>query len=430
MDRKRIREYRIMAGPLNGNYGAVYIGRNPGLDRTNAIKLLHPHMRPKLIRDEAQKQMQVRSPYVVQIVDLWERPPAILMEYCPIGLGEHLVDRFRQTKGLLPFPEASELLLGILQGLNDAHKAGIVHGDIKPANIRFGEDTLPKLGDFGAARRLRESGPAIPGSTNWMAPELLLGERATKASDYFSFGILAYLVLSGRHPFYTDDPSCLTSEEDNIGSTTFKPKPLSSIRQDIPRVADLVMALLSRDPQERESAETSLKAALAAPPEPELEIAPPARPAEPISPEAPPPTPEELLELESQYDLARQLFFVHFRPMDAENALNVFLSNFRWERFQGLRVPKLADAWSLRAFINNSAGLFARAIEAATNGLKVDTDHINALHARGYAYIQTGEYEKAKEDLESAMKLSQEPGKREQIGKLLKTLRIRQPEPV
>lgn len=420
MGQLRIREYEIVDGPFSGTYGQVFIGRHMTMGWTRAIKRLHLHVKAETIREEAQKQKDVRSPYVVQILEFFEDPPAIVMEYCPLGLDKFLKDRLGQTSRKIPYEEAREILHEVLQGLNDAHKSDVVHGDIKPANVRFGEDRLAKLGDFGAARRLRQETPSLRGSTNWMAPEVLDGSEATRDSDYFSFGVLAYLVLTGRHPFFADDPSCLTSEEDNIRSLTFKVRDLSELRTDVPpKVAELVMELLSRDARVREKAEQALKAALSEQFEPEE--------APPLSaPQLRQPKPEEISQIKNAYNTAREFFFVFFRPKDAVEVLDGFLRDFRWERFEGQRVAALADCWSLRSFINNSAAFFDDAVEAATNGLRIDNNHVNSLHARGYAYIQLGKYPEASRDLEKALDLAVEPRKRDQIVRLLETLKVRQ----
>jgi tetratricopeptide (TPR) repeat protein len=107
------------------------------------------------------------------------------------------------------------------------------------------------------------------------------------------------------------------------------------------------------------------------------------------------------------------------------NIIDSFLKDFDWERFKGLHVSILADCWSLRAYISNSGGYFKDAVEAATNGLKVDEKHVNSLHARGYAYIQLGKYNDAKKDLELALEVAADPVKRKQLSKLFNTLRAR-----
>lgn len=416
----RIREYQIVEGPFTGTYGEVLIGEHGTLKTRRAIKRLHPHVLRDVIIEEALKQQVVKSPFVIQIYDFFmDERPAIVMEYCPLGLEEHLRDRFAQTDNKIPYDESRELLHNILQGLNDAHTAGLIHGDIKPTNVRFGEhDHLPKLGDFGAARRLRETeaAPVLRGSTNWTAPEVLEGAETTKDSDYFSFGILAYLVLSGCHPFFANDPSCLTSEEDNIRSSTFRPAPLSSLRLDIPeQVAELVMELLSKD-QPRAEAARALKVALSQPMEETaqrtMEI--------PLPPGLP--TEDEMARLESAYQRAREMFFVRYRPKQAVEFLEDFLKHFEWERFEGKEVARLADAWSLKAYINNSGGYFQDAVQAAENGLTVQPGHVNSLHARAYAFIQLEEYAAAENDLLTALELAEDPRKRTQVRQLLSTL--------
>lgn len=427
---ERIREYDVVKGPFSGSYGTVSVVKHSTLGTKRAMKRLHSHVKPEIIREEALKQQQVRSPYVVQVYDFFDDPPAILMEYCPFGLDEYLREKFRGPTPRISYEEARTILQNVLQGLNDAHKAGVIHGDIKPANVRFGvgdtEEELgdPKLTDFGAAIRLREEGPIIRGSTNWMAPELIRDGKATTASDYFSFGVLAYLVLTGRHPFYAGDPSCLSSEEENIVSATFRPDPLSSLRTDVPSaVAGLIMELLARDSDARIRAEQDLKAALSLP----VGVDQPPPPTPPVPPVSTLPrlTEQEAVQLETEYQNARQWFFVHFRPISAIETLKEVLAEMQWERFRNARITRLADCWSLCAFIHNSGGFFEDAVAAATNGLDIDPDHVSSLHSRGYAYIQLGSYSQAQQDLKEAFDLASVPTKRRQISGLLNTLKAR-----
>lgn len=438
----QIREYEIIEGPAVGTFGKTFIGRHRFLQKVWALKQLHSFVRPEVIKHEADTLKEVRSPYVVQIHDFFidRKKPTIVMEYCPRGLDSYLKERFEQTSGKIPYNEARQLLYAVLQGLNDAHKAGIIHGDIKPANVRFGEDKTPKLGDFGAARYCKskdvdvekhdetesddiedipEAAVSLRGSTNWMAPELLRGECASEESDYFSFGVLAYLVLSGRHPFFANDPSCLTSEEDKIISQTFSPIHLRDLREDVPaRVADLILELMS-EPSARKTAELSLKAALSE--QIEDTVTPPGERIAQIGG----PTEDDINQIRNAYQRAKHSFFVLFRPKEAVDELTSFLQEFKWERFKGRHFSELADAWSLRAYINNSGGLFQEAINACENALTVDSKHVNSLHACGYAYLQMGRYDEAERDLSSALELADSSAKRAQIRRLLDTIRLR-----
>jgi tetratricopeptide (TPR) repeat protein len=177
------------------------------------------------------------------------------------------------------------------------------------------------------------------------------------------------------------------------------------------------MELMSRDSEARLRAELGLKAALSRPSEPEAP-APPSSAIDELSS-------SELEALDVAYERARFAFFIEYRPLDALTIIDSAMRDVRWERFVSRRVPRIADCWSLRAFIKNSSARFAEAVEAATNGLKVDIDHVNSLHARGYAYIQIGQYAEALDDLKRGLELATTPAKRRQISGLLDTLRVR-----
>lgn len=119
-------------------------------------------------------------------------------------------------------------------------------------------------------------------------------------------------------------------------------------------------------------------------------------------------------------------FFVNYDPITAVDLLDSLMERIQWQQFKATKVEAVPDCWSLRAFINNSAGFYFQAIDSATNGLEVFADHMNSLFARGYAYAQIGEYYSAVTDLERALKLAKDmPRKEEQIQRLLDSVKRR-----
>jgi len=432
----RIRGWKKYKGPFMGNYSTVWIVQNRILPKNKmAMKVPHPFLNPDLIIDEARKQHDVNSLYVVRIYELRpaKKPRCILMEYCPDSLDKYLKRKLQQmrSQGIRHLPydaELASILWGVIQAINDAHSCDVIHGDLKPGNILLDSGLTPKVSDFGAARSLRKNYSFVRGSTNWMAPEVLEGRDTTKESDYFSFGIIAYLLISGQHPFFCDDKSCLHSEEDNIRDRTFNIQPLEDLRSDIPPdIATQVMNLLFRgrgSEKKRTQAFLNLKVllskdALLEPPEMIERIAP-----EPelvsITPQ-----PEELDQISQAYEDARKEFFVIWNPTRALRILDEFLKRLNWERFIGSGSVALADCWSLKAYINNSLGFYNDSIKDASNGLKVKSDHVNSLHSRGYAFIQRGEDKNAKDDLEKALKNTEDERKKAQITQLIEAVKRR-----
>ena len=133
----------------------------------------------------------------------------MVLELLPGGT---LEDRVRDGQPL-PDDETARIAAGIAAGLAHAHALGIVHRDLKPANILFDAEDRPRIADFGIARRseggtITEEG-TILGTAATLAPEQAQGERATPASDVYAFGVILFLMLTGRLPFEADDPLAL-----------------------------------------------------------------------------------------------------------------------------------------------------------------------------------------------------------------------------
>ena len=193
--------------------GTVWRAHDQQLDRDVALKILEPSLAgdPVLARRfdrEARALAAVASPHVVAIHDVVARPgadPFIVMEFCPDG---SLGDRLDQA-GRLPVDEALPLLADAADGLEALHARGILHRDVTPRNVLLAEGRA-KLGDLGVARegtpgeRLPRPDLTAPGTTvgtlAYLAPELLEGVPASRASDVYGLGAVAYRTLTGALP--------------------------------------------------------------------------------------------------------------------------------------------------------------------------------------------------------------------------------------
>ena len=163
--------------------GIVYKARHIGLNRSVALKMLlgETHTdaaRLARFRVEAEAVAKLRHPNIVQVFDVGESAgrPFLALELLEGGT---LADRLAYT--MLPISAAAELMLTLAGALEAAHKAEIVHRDLKPSNVLYSADGVPKLADFGLARRLEvEDGPTLTGqvmgSPSYMAPEQARGD--------------------------------------------------------------------------------------------------------------------------------------------------------------------------------------------------------------------------------------------------------------
>jgi tetratricopeptide (TPR) repeat protein len=193
-----------------GGMGVVFLARQVGLNRPVAIKMIRGgrQARPEhfaRFRIEAEAVARLRHPHIIQIHDIGEVEglPYVSLELLE---GGSLDDRLGGTPR--SGREAAELLSSLAEALQVAHDAGIVHRDIKPSNVLFTRDGVPKITDFGLAKRLEsdskqtETG-AIMGSPSYMAPEQAQGHARDvgPAADLYALGAILYEMLTGRPPF-------------------------------------------------------------------------------------------------------------------------------------------------------------------------------------------------------------------------------------
>jgi serine/threonine protein kinase len=205
-----IGHYRIEAELGGGSFGTVYRARDLTLERTVALKVIRPGgpLAPEALLAEARAAAALAHPNVcvIHAVDSSLGPPMIVMEYVD---GEPLSRRLRPVR--LPSQEATSFGRQIALGMATAHAHGVVHGDLKPANVLITPAGTAKIVDFGMARRdvgaragdqtalwNPTSSGGISGTPAYMAPEQARGQPPTQASDVFSLGLILYEMATGR----------------------------------------------------------------------------------------------------------------------------------------------------------------------------------------------------------------------------------------
>jgi len=239
-----------------GGMGEIYVAHDRTLDRTVAVKLLGE----QFARDESVRRRFTREahaaarlsghPHIVTIFDIGETAerPFIVMEH--LG-GGTLAARGRG--GPIPHEDAIRWLGEAADALDEAHRHGIVHRDVKPANLLFDDRDSLKVADFGIARVVDEttSGMTVAGTVlgtaGYLSPEQALGEPASAASDIYSLGVVAYELLTGGRPFAGG------SATEEAAAHLHQPVPPASQRGvGLSREVDRVLErALAKDPGER-----------------------------------------------------------------------------------------------------------------------------------------------------------------------------------
>ncbi len=210
----RIGRYEIQAELGHGGFGQVFRAYDPTVGRLVAIKTLTASSDPDLLRrfrNEAAAAGRLRHNNIVIIYDFGEHEdaPYLVMELLD---GEDL-DRLIDSGRPLSLLQKLDIIAQSASGLHHAHSKGIVHRDVKPANIMLQRDSVVKIVDFGIAlltqltsARITSKGSLI-GTFPYMAPEQFAGHSSDALTDIFSFGVTCYKLLCGTHPFQAEEIS-------------------------------------------------------------------------------------------------------------------------------------------------------------------------------------------------------------------------------
>jgi len=226
-------------------------GFDPLIGRTVAIKLLAPQVRgeaQQLFLQEARVVGQLSHPSIITLHDMGieasSQTPYLVMEY----LEGQALDQIL-AKGPLPLPKACAWAAEMSTALGVAHRKGIIHGDVKPANILTTAEGRVKLTDFGMARLASRDSMDSPllGTPAYWCPEQIIGKPQDARSDLFSLGVVLYEMVTGRRPFDGDSLQAICGK---ILSTT--PLPPSQFNPSLPTELDEVLAAcLAKDPAAR-----------------------------------------------------------------------------------------------------------------------------------------------------------------------------------
>jgi TolB-like protein/tRNA A-37 threonylcarbamoyl transferase component Bud32/tetratricopeptide (TPR) repeat protein len=275
--------YTITKELLAGGMARVFVARDEGLGREIVVKVLPPELTFAFSAARFAREIKLaaalQEPHILPVLTSGQTAGGYPYYTMPFVRGQSLRDRIR--KGPVPFDQSMSILRDVASALAYAHKQGIVHRDIKPENILLSEGTAV-VTDFGIAKAVQAARKeALPreaggrgeaaaqitqpgdnvGTPMYMAPEQAAGDPGTdQRADIYAWGIVAYELITGRHPFgehISSPQSLLTAQMSDT------PKPLTSTGGRVPRwISDLVMTCLAKQKSMRPASGVELMAML------------------------------------------------------------------------------------------------------------------------------------------------------------------------
>lgn len=268
--------YRLVEWAGEGSMGVVYRAHDETLDRQVAIKFLPPgHVAGSEASDrflrEARAVARLSHPNIMTLFDVDQENGwfYLVLEYIP---GHDLHAILTQKQAPLPLNEALPIIRETLAALGFAHSQGIIHRDLKPENIMLTPDGRVKVTDFGLAQvqnevRVTPAG-ALLGTVLYLAPELIIGQKATAVSDLYAIGGILYELLTGQPPFPGEQPTAILIQ--TLNEPVIPP---SQLNPTIPvAVETIILKLLAKEPEARFQSADEVLAALPQPIDPMVPV--------------------------------------------------------------------------------------------------------------------------------------------------------------
>lgn len=261
----QVGRYEILEIIGQGASGQVARAHDPLINRIVAVKLLPPEFARGMAREEFIREArvvgQLSHPGIITLHDMGieesSATPYLVMEYIEGQPLEKLI-----AKGNIPYPRACAWAGDVASALAAAHRKGVIHGDVKPANILISDEgrVKVKLTDFGIARLQNRDAHGAPllGTPAYWCPEQIFGKPQNARSDIFSLGIVLYEMLTGQRPFEGQSLQAICGQI--ISATPLAP---SHANPSIPTALDAIMArCLAKDPLRRYASGDELAAEL------------------------------------------------------------------------------------------------------------------------------------------------------------------------
>lgn len=268
--REILGQYRVLSKLGRGGMGTVFLAQQMGMNRQVAVKVLHPEVSrdpdaARRFQIEAQAAARLASPNIVSVFNFGQLDTGELYLAMEFLQGKTLHAEIA-TYGRLPLMRVVEIVRQIAIGLDEAHRKGVIHRDLKPGNVMLvprPEGEVAKLLDFGIAKL--DTGTSTQtrgwvGTPRYMAPEQFTGGVVDARTDVYALGLIAYEMLCGRTPFLSDNPMSY------VHSHVYSAVPsMGSIAPGVvpPAVEATVLAALAKAPAQRPTSAGGFAQALA-----------------------------------------------------------------------------------------------------------------------------------------------------------------------
>jgi len=401
-----------------GTYGQVWKATDKSLERTVAVKLLHGGMdKFKQLKTEgkALSALTHKNIVVVHALDSDGKNGWLVMEMVDgPSLEKYLNDKAKE-RTWVAFKEARTIVEQCLEALEFAHDKNRVHGDIKPGNIFLPKTGEVKLGDFGVAKILSgspEKQQAYPvgyerqlGSSTYAAPEVLKGQPRDFQSDLFSIGILAYLLLTGKHPYLHG--SGLIPVSDIIENDAYVPQSPCDLNKEIPeKYGRIVTRLLERDKAKRYAKAREVlddwreKAPMTQCSRCNTENPITSKYCSECGSNL---VPSEVVGSKKEADLNSSIALS--RNGHVEEAIDVIKKSLA-------KNTKFAKGWAHLGFLLNFKRMYEEADDACSKSINSDPELSQSYQTRGFARSNLGRYEDAVKDFTEAFNRETNPRRR------------------